>query len=55
MISDQSPQQVVWLTDSMAFYVLEDSGAVYRMAIEGDDRPTFVAESALRILGILAP
>jgi len=55
MITDRSPQGAVWLPDSSAFYVLEDNGAVYRMAVEGDDRPTFVAESASRILGILAP
>jgi len=55
MISDRSPQGLVWLPNSIVFYVLEDSGAVYRMAVEGDDRPTLVAESVLRILGILAP
>jgi len=55
MITDRSAQAVAWLPDSNAFYVLEDSGAVYRMAVEGEDGPTRVAESALRILGILAP
>ena len=55
MISSQRPEGIVWLTDSSAFYVLEDGGAIYHMAVEGQDRPSLVADSVLELLALLTP
>ena len=55
MISSQRPEEIVWLPDSSAFYVLEEGGSIYHMAVEGQDRPLLVADSVLELLALLTP